>query len=40
VRRATARIVQADWIDGTSQEWPAAVQHWLGEKGVRAGAGG
>lgn len=40
VRRATARIVQADWIDGTGREWPAAVQHWLGEKGVHAGEGG
>lgn len=33
VRAATARIVQADWIDGTQPSWTPAVQHWLGSKG-------
>jgi hypothetical protein len=33
VRTATARIVQADWIDGTQPAWTPAVQRWLGEKG-------
>jgi hypothetical protein len=37
VRRATARIVQADWIDGTDEGWPVAVRDWLGAKGVQAG---
>ena len=37
VRRATARIVQADWIDGTDEDWPVAVRDWLGGKGVQAG---
>jgi hypothetical protein len=32
VRRATARIVQADWIDSTDR-WTPAVQQWLKEKG-------
>jgi TIR domain len=33
VRIATARIVQADWIDGTSGAWTPAVRQWLNEKG-------
>ena len=37
VRRATARIVQADWIDGTDAGWPVAVRDWLGGKGLQAG---
>src|SRR5262249_36073878 len=32
VRTATARIVQADWIDGTQPSWVPDVQRWLGEK--------
>lgn len=36
VRKATARIVQADWIDGTQPEWTPNVQRWLAAKGVRA----
>lgn len=36
VRRATARIVQADWIDGTPPDWTPNVRRWLAEKGVRA----
>lgn len=32
VRTATARIVQADWIDGTQPSWTPSVQQWLGEK--------
>lgn len=33
VRTATARVVQADWIDGTQPAWTPHVQKWLGEKG-------
>lgn len=36
VRAATARIVQAHWIDGTQPAWTPAVQQWLGTKGVQA----
>lgn len=36
VRTATARIVQADWIDGTQAAWTPAVQQWLGAKGHQA----
>lgn len=36
VRAATARIVQADWIDGTQPSWTPAVQQWLGTKGQQA----
>ena len=32
VRVATARLVQADWIDGTAPAWPPAVQQWLSDK--------
>lgn len=32
VRQATARIVQADWIDGTQEPWALEVQRWLAEK--------
>ena len=32
VRNATARIVQAEWIDGTQPTWTPAVQQWLGAK--------
>jgi hypothetical protein len=35
VRQATARIVQADWIDGTGADWAPKVQHWLVEKSVQ-----
>jgi hypothetical protein len=36
VRRATARIVQADWIDGTPPDWTPNVRRWLADKGLRA----
>lgn len=36
VRKATARIVQADWIDGTEPPWTPRVQRWLADKGVHA----
>jgi hypothetical protein len=29
---ATARIVQADWIDGTVPAWTPAVHQWLTDK--------
>jgi hypothetical protein len=32
VRMATARIVQADWIDGTVPAWTPAVHQWLTDK--------
>jgi hypothetical protein len=32
VRRATARIVQADWIDGTRTPWSPTIQQWLQAK--------
>ena len=35
VRKATARIVQADWIDGTRDNWPGQVQQWLLEKSAQ-----
>jgi len=36
VRRATARNVQADWIDCTQPPWTPSVQRWLSEKSARA----
>lgn len=38
VRRATARIMQTDWLDGTQNPWTAEVQRWLNQKAQRAGA--
>lgn len=35
VRTATARIVQADWIDGTLENWTGQVQQWLLEKSAQ-----
>jgi hypothetical protein len=35
VRKANARNLQADWIDGTSLPWTPAVQQWLAAKGQR-----
>ncbi|QTF94213.1 TIR domain-containing protein [Halomonas sp. BM-2019] len=32
VRRANARNVQADWLDGTRDPWTPEVRRWLGEK--------
>jgi hypothetical protein len=32
VRQATARIVQADWIDGTQPPWTPEIQQWLGRQ--------
>ncbi|WP_166359552.1 toll/interleukin-1 receptor domain-containing protein [Pseudomonas akapageensis] len=34
-RKANARIVQADWIDGTQANWPDQVQPWLLEKSAQ-----
>lgn len=38
VRRATARIMQTDWLDGTQPPWTPEVQRWLGEKARQAGS--
>lgn len=38
VRKATARIMQTDWIDGTQPPWTTEVQRWLTEKAERAEA--
>lgn len=39
VRRQTARIVQADWLDATQGAVTPVVQQWLGEKARQAAAG-
>jgi hypothetical protein len=36
VRRATARIVQADWLDATTTPWTPAFRQWLSAKSVQA----
>ena len=36
-RKATARIMQTDWLDGTRTQWTAEVRHWLGAKARAAG---
>ncbi len=36
VRRQTARIVQADWLDATQGPVTTVVQQWLGEKAQQA----
>jgi hypothetical protein len=33
VRRATARNLRADWLDGTQPSWTVQVQKWLASKG-------
>lgn len=35
VRNATARIFQADWIDGTEENWTPRVGQWLKEKSTQ-----
>lgn len=37
VRRATARILQTEWIDATRDAWTPAVQRWLGARSAQAG---
>ena len=37
VRKASARALQADWIDATRAPWTPAVQQWLVEKSRQAG---
>jgi hypothetical protein len=37
VRRATARNVQVDWLDGTREPWIPEVQRWLLDKSAQAG---
>lgn len=36
VRKATARNLQAEWLDGTCEPWIPRVQQWLVSKGVEA----
>lgn len=36
VRRATARNLQADWLDGTRDPWTPQVRRWLVEKSAQA----
>jgi hypothetical protein len=36
VRKATARVVQAEWIDGTQTPWTPKVQQWLAAKGAHS----
>lgn len=36
VRRTTARIMQADWLDATQAGWPAQVAAWLQSKSAQA----
>jgi len=36
VRKATARIVQADWLDATGPNWPTTIGPWLVEKSALA----
>ncbi|MBN6774203.1 molecular chaperone Tir [Pseudomonas granadensis] len=32
VRKATARILQTDWLDATKEPWTDNIKHWLDEK--------
>ncbi len=34
VRKATARNLQAEWLDGTQPPWPPRVQQWLAGQGA------
>jgi hypothetical protein len=36
VRKATARIIQAEWIDATQMPWTPAIQTWLGEQSLQS----
>jgi hypothetical protein len=36
VRKATARLVQADWIDGTETPWLPAIHRWLVDKSAQS----
>lgn len=36
VRKATARSLQADWLDGTQPPWTPRVQQWLAAQGAAA----
>ncbi len=36
VRKATARNLQAEWLDGTKDPWIPGVQKWLAAKGAEA----
>jgi|GEM_PF-1229539 hypothetical protein len=36
VRRATARNIRADWLDGTQQPWAPRINDWLTAKGQEA----
>ena len=36
IRKATARNIQADWLDATQDKWVPCVHDWLAEKGAEA----
>ena len=38
VRKATARILQTEWIDATRDPWTPEVRRWLGARSTQAGA--
>jgi hypothetical protein len=38
VRKATARILQTEWIDATHDPWTSEIRRWLGARSSRAGA--
>lgn len=38
VRQASARHVQADWIDGTQENWTSQIRQWLVDKSPQIGA--
>lgn len=37
VRKATARILQTEWIDATRDPWTPEVRRWLGARSAQAG---
>ncbi|CRI57073.1 toll/interleukin-1 receptor domain-containing protein [Pseudomonas sp. CCOS 191] len=37
VRKASARVLQADWLDGTQITWPQDVKRWLDQKSALLG---
>ncbi|UZE14740.1 toll/interleukin-1 receptor domain-containing protein [Pseudomonas sp. B21-053] len=39
MRQASARHVQADWIDGTKDDWTSQIQQWLQDKSSLSGGG-
>jgi hypothetical protein len=37
VRKTTARVVQADWLDATQPDWASGISGWLTGKSAQAG---